>query len=307
MVRPVYKKTAQSNGRRQLLRRGLTLATVASLLASLGVPAAFAAPLSATDESQLSPAESTVPQIIGADADGGEETVADATDGMSLDEAAGDEVPSLSVDNDGAWDLGDSMEIDVDELVSEPEEEEEYPETPPAVKPAIITDEQLAALLAPKTDEAEPETAESTTVQEALPLDALPTTEDLSGDRVVSQPTSTGDSGNSYPYGQCTWYAYERRKELGLPVGSFFGNGGMWGASALALGYLVDNRPQVGDIVSFQPGQEWADPTYGHVAIVEKVNDDGSIEISEMNVKGVGITSTRTISATAVPTLQFIH
>lgn len=305
MVRPVYKKTDKGIGRRPLLRRGLTLATVASLLASLGVPAAFAAPPTAPSASPVSPMESDFPETVAEDLDSvsAPEDSVDASPGTAVGDSAEDTVPSLSVDNDGTWGLGDSMEIDVDQLVSEPEEE--YPETPPAVKPAIITDEQLAALLAPKTDDAT--TEGGTTEQESLPLDALPTIDDLSEERVVSQPVSTGDSGNSYPYGQCTWYAYERRKELGLPVGSFFGNGGMWGASALALGYLVDNRPQVGDIVSFQPGQEWADPTYGHVAIVEKVNDDGSIEISEMNVKGVGVISTRTIGASAVPSLQFIH
>lgn len=41
---------------------------------------------------------------------------------------------------------------------------------------------------------------------------------------------ATGDSGDDYPYGQCTWWAYERRKQLGLPVGGRFGNGGLWAA-----------------------------------------------------------------------------
>ncbi len=116
----------------------------------------------------------------------------------------------------------------------------------------------------------------------------------------------TGDSGNSYGVGQCTWWAYLRRQQLGLPVGSHFGNANMWASSARALGYWVDNTPRhVGDIVVFASGQEGASYAYGHVAIVEKINDDGSITISECNVAGSKNTSTRTLSK--VSNFQYIH
>ncbi len=119
---------------------------------------------------------------------------------------------------------------------------------------------------------------------------------------------ATGDEGNAYPYGQCTWWAYTRRTELGLPVGSHFGNAQSWGASASALGYWVDNTPRhVGDIVVFSPGQQGADSYYGHVAIVEKVNEDGSIEISESNVEGLGVISSRSFTAAEAGQLTFIH
>ncbi len=49
--------------------------------------------------------------------------------------------------------------------------------------------------------------------------------------------------------------------------------------------------------VVFEAGQFGADQHYGHVAFVEKVNSDGSIVISESNVKGLGIISHRTINA----------
>ena len=47
----------------------------------------------------------------------------------------------------------------------------------------------------------------------------------------------------------------------------------------------TDNKKNghVGDIVVFAPGQMGADSYYGHVAIVEGVNADGSIKISESN------------------------
>lgn len=115
-------------------------------------------------------------------------------------------------------------------------------------------------------------------------------------------------ASNTYPWGQCTWYAYQRRTELGLPVGGSFGNGGQWASSASALGYWVDSTPRhVGDVVVFQPGQQGADSYYGHVAVVEKINADGSIEISESNVKGLGVISSRSFTAAEAGSLQYIH
>jgi surface antigen len=80
--------------------------------------------------------------------------------------------------------------------------------------------------------------------------------------------------GNRYIPGQCTWYAYNRRVELGLNVGSYWGNAGSWQFNARAGGYRVDNSPAVGAII------EWP----GHVAIVEKVDaKNNRVYISEMN------------------------
>lgn len=57
---------------------------------------------------------------------------------------------------------------------------------------------------------------------------------------------------------------------------------------------------------SFPSGVLGADPVYGHVAFVEKVNQDGSIYISEMNVQGLNVVSTRTIAATQTSMLSYI-
>ncbi|MSS12179.1 CHAP domain-containing protein [Bifidobacterium tsurumiense] len=99
---------------------------------------------------------------------------------------------------------------------------------------------------------------------------------------------STGNTvgGSAYPARQCTLWAYIRRSQLGLPVGSYMGNGAEWANTARSLGYLVNNTPHVGAAVVFARGQSvgghWtADWQYGHVAIVERVNADGSILISE--------------------------
>ena len=67
---------------------------------------------------------------------------------------------------------------------------------------------------------------------------------------------------------------------------SYLGNGGFWWRSAPAYGLRVDHTPQVGAALSFLPGQDGADGTYGHVAVVEAVYGDGTFQISEMNWGG---------------------
>jgi len=117
---------------------------------------------------------------------------------------------------------------------------------------------------------------------------------------------ATGDVGNAYEFSQCTWWVYVRRHQLGLPAGSHMGNGCQWADSARALGYWVDNTPRhVGDIIVFAAGQEGSDSYYGHVAIVEKINDDGSIVTSESGASLNGGTYSRTL--TNVGDFQYIH
>ncbi len=119
---------------------------------------------------------------------------------------------------------------------------------------------------------------------------------------------ATGDSGNAYEFSQCTWWVYVRRHQLGLPVGSHMGNGNMWADSARELGYWVDHTARhVGDIMVFRAGQAGSDPVYGHVAIVEKINPDGSIETSESGASLHGRTYSRKFDAKQISQYQFIH
>ena len=92
------------------------------------------------------------------------------------------------------------------------------------------------------------------------------------------------NGSGSYPQGQCTWYVYNRAYQLGIKIDSFMGNGGDWASKA---GYSVSHEPKLHTALSFVQGQAGSDPTYGHVAFVEQVKDDGSILISEMNVTGL--------------------
>ncbi|MGT2933485.1 CHAP domain-containing protein [Streptococcus catagoni] len=110
-------------------------------------------------------------------------------------------------------------------------------------------------------------------------------------------------SAASYPWGQCTWYVYNRAKELGFHFDAFMGNGGDW---QYKKGYQTSHKPSLGSAVSFSPGQAGADPIYGHVAIVEEVKDDGSILISESNCVGLGIISYRTFSAAQASQLTYV-
>ncbi len=107
--------------------------------------------------------------------------------------------------------------------------------------------------------------------------------------------------GNRYAFGNCTFYAYERRLQLGRPVGSFWGNASSWAVNARVAGYQVNNTPAVGAVMQNGGGA-------GHVAIVESVNSDGSITISEMNYAGnFNRVTSRTVSAGAAGGFTYIH
>nr|WP_033518064.1 CHAP domain-containing protein [Bifidobacterium cuniculi] len=116
-----------------------------------------------------------------------------------------------------------------------------------------------------------------------------------SGGSSGGQGTSNGDYGNAYAAGQCTWWAYERRKQMGIGTPSYLGNGGDWWSTAPSYGLRVDHTPQVGAALSFLPGQAGASVPWGHVAVVESVGAN-SVTISESNVAGLYTITNRTLS-----------
>jgi surface antigen len=125
----------------------------------------------------------------------------------------------------------------------------------------------------------------------------------LGGYSTINAQIASASAGNRYAFGNCTWYAYERRMQLGRPVGSFWGNAATWAMYARAAGYLVDGNPEVGAVMQNGGG-------YGHVAIVESVNPGESITLSEMNYAGnFNRVTSRTVSwgqATS-GTYSYIH
>jgi len=90
--------------------------------------------------------------------------------------------------------------------------------------------------------------------------------------------------GHVFPYGYCTWYVAQHKY---IPWG---GNAGTWLYHARAYGAKTGKTPKEGAIIV--TSESW----YGHVAIVTKVKGD-QVTIKEMNYKGFGVVSTRTISA----------
>lgn len=91
---------------------------------------------------------------------------------------------------------------------------------------------------------------------------------------------SSASVGNRYAYGYCTWYAYERRAELGRPIGSFWGNANTWAAAAGGSGFAVNNEPAVGAVFQTAAGGGG----YGHVGIIESIDHArGTLTYSDMN------------------------
>ena len=71
----------------------------------------------------------------------------------------------------------------------------------------------------------------------------------------------------------------------------------------------IPNRPHVGWGASFYGGLAGSDPNAGHIAVVEYVNEDGSILVSETNVvsPNSGTRSWRVINKATVAQIDFIQ
>lgn len=86
--------------------------------------------------------------------------------------------------------------------------------------------------------------------------------------------------------GNCTWYAHGRLRELGYGTGQLSalrGNASDWDDQARAAAIKIDSTPAVGAIA--QSDQQ------NHVAVVESVNADGTITVTESSYVGDNPTS----------------
>jgi surface antigen len=97
-------------------------------------------------------------------------------------------------------------------------------------------------------------------------------------------PASVSPPGGSKlngALGNCTWYANGRIKQLGMnpsKVDRLTGDATKWLAQARNAGFTISREPKVGSVAY------WAATSsnpWGHVAVVERVNSNGTILISE--------------------------
>lgn len=157
------------------------------------------------------------------------------------------------------------------------------------------------------------ETSEGLTVGATiiLPSGELPETE---RPEYVAPRRNTGGGGgwggrtywtasNPMAYGWCTYYAWGRRSAMGgayvLPGG--IGNANTWDNSLYGI-FRIDGTPRPGAVFQTDAGG------YGHVGIVDSVNADGTITVSDMNgIAGWGRVGTATWDSATWSKYKYIH
>lgn len=92
-------------------------------------------------------------------------------------------------------------------------------------------------------------------------------------------------------YGQCTYWANLRYHQLTGYWVPWLGNAWQWAGGAANSGWVVSATPKLYSIIVLQAGVQGAG-WYGHVAIVEKINADGSVLTSNFNWAGAWATET---------------
>lgn len=109
-------------------------------------------------------------------------------------------------------------------------------------------------------------------------------------------------AGNGYDYGWCTWHAANRRIQAGRPLPTNLGNAISWYYNAQRAGMSVGAKPRAGAVI-------WHANMggLGHVAYVEKMNNDGSILVSDMNYPIWGGVTYRTVTPGEFGAYRFIY
>lgn len=108
--------------------------------------------------------------------------------------------------------------------------------------------------------------------------------------------------GNGYDYGWCTWHVANRRIQIGRPLPTNLGNAISWYYLAQRAGLPVGTQPQAGAVI-------WHANLggLGHVGFVEKINEDGSMLVSDMNYPTWGRATFRTVPPGEFGNYRFIY
>ena len=94
----------------------------------------------------------------------------------------------------------------------------------------------------------------------------------------------------------------ERVKNDGNKINNTWSDAKHWDKKAIDDGYIVDRNPKKGSILQSSKGK------YGHVAYIETINEDGSMQVSEMNyTQPYEISNVNKYYTTLSNTLYFIY
>lgn len=94
--------------------------------------------------------------------------------------------------------------------------------------------------------------------------------------------TGIGVTPDRFAFGQCTYFADLEYHRLTNHWVNWIGNAYQWAYGAKAAGWIVSNTPHVPSIIVLQSYTQGAG-YYGHVAVVERINSDGSVYTANMN------------------------
>lgn len=109
--------------------------------------------------------------------------------------------------------------------------------------------------------------------------------------------------GDYYAFGNCTYWVFMRRAQVGKSIPNTWGNAATWAVNAMFQGYMVDHTPSPDAIMQISN----VAGGLGHVAFVEQVDPDGTWHISEMNVMGFDEVDDQTMAAATARQYEFIH
>jgi len=91
---------------------------------------------------------------------------------------------------------------------------------------------------------------------------------------------------NTYPQGQCTWWASQRMQQLTGCYAPDMGNAKDWATNCSKYGWENSSTPSAPSVMCFQPGIQLSDTVYGHVAVVESIIDATTVMTSNLNYMG---------------------